>query len=551
MFLVVVRPQPGCDATVSAARGMGLDAQGFPLFEVRPLVWESPDPDSFDAVLVGSANAIRHGGEGLSALAGKPAYAVGETTSDACRTAGLEVVATGDGGLQEVLSRLDPSHHTLLRLAGATRIALDPPPGVTLIERTVYASEPVPMPAALAALLREPAVISLHSAEAARHLRAQCEAQGIDLSRLSLAAIGPRVAEAAGPGWRAVRAAARSDDAALLALAAEMCKESVPTGETAPKAREPMAEPVLQEASPPPFAVPATPPARRASRWPLLLALIAFVLGGAGTVWLASRGYLADLGLVEEKATPVMAAPAASLPPAAATNAPASAEDSALKEISAVETRLAMIENRLSRIDLQSNAASGNAARAEALLVAFATRRMIDRGEPLRFLADQLKLRFANAQPRAVSTIIAFARNPVTADQLAARLEALSPELTATSPDTRLFDRAVKDISNLFTIRREPSEVISPKAAVERARVMLRAGRIEEALAQVQRLPGAAAADKWIVDARRYAEVQNALDLIETAAMLEPSRLHDASGQTVSEPSALARPPAAPPARPE
>jgi hypothetical protein len=176
---------------------------------------------------------------------------------------------------------------------------------------------------------------------------------------------------------------------------------------------------------------------------------------------------------------------------------------------------------------------------------------MIDRGEPLRFLADQLRLRFSNAQPRAVNTIITFSRNPVTADQLAARLEALTPDLTGKAPDTSLMDRALNDISNLFTVRREPSEVISPKAAVERARVMLRGGRVEEAIAQVKRLPGAGAADKWIADAQRYADVQDALDLIETAAMLEPSRLQDANGQTVSEPSALARPPAKPDARPE
>jgi uroporphyrinogen-III synthase len=546
--LVVIRPRPGCDATVAAARDMGLEAHGFPLFEVRPLDWDAPEPDSFDAVLVGSANALRHGGEQLLTLAGKPAYAVGEATARACREAGLAVVATGEGGLQEVLAHLDPSHRSLLRLAGATRLSLDPPPGVTLIERTVYASEPVSMPAALAGLLRQPAVIALHSAEAARHFRAQCEAQAIDLSLHSLAAIGPRVAEAAGQGWRSVRAAGQPDEAALLALVAEMCKESAAQGANASQARDSMADPVHEATAPPPVATPAP---RRSSRWPLLLALLAFLLGGAGTVWLASKGYLEDLGLVKPAAEPVAAAAVPAPRAADETPAPGSADDAGLKEIAGVETRIAMIENRLSRIDLQSNAASGNAARAEALLIAFATRRMVDRGEPLRFLADQLRLRFSNAQPRAVNTIIAFSRNPVTADQLAARLEALTPDLTGTAPDTSLMDRALNDISNLFTVRREPSEVISPKAAVERARVMLRGGRVEEAIAQVKRLPGAAAADKWIADAQRYADVQDALDLIETAAMLEPSRLKDASGQTVSDPSALARPPARPDARPE
>jgi hypothetical protein len=305
-----------------------------------------------------------------------------------------------------------------------------------------------------------------------------------------------------------------------------------------------MTEPGQEEtASPPAYA----PPPRRRARWPLLLAVAAFGLGAAGAVWMASRGYLEDLGLVERSPAPMAVR---SAPDVRAVGA-AMADPAALAKVGTVEARLALIEDRLSRIDLQANAASGNAARAEGLLVAFAARRMIERGEPLRYLADQLRLRFANAQPRAVSTVIAFAREPVTADQLGARLEALSPDLTGTSPDASFMDRALDDISNLFTVRREPTEVIGPEAAVERARVMLRAGRIDEAVAQVQRLPGADAAEKWIADARRYAEVRNALDLIETAAMLEPDRLRDAGGRSVGQPSPLARPAATPDARPE
>ena len=35
-------------------------------------------------------------------------------------------------------------------------------------------------------------------------------------------------------------------------------------------------------------------------------------------------------------------------------------------------------------------------------------------------------------------------------------------------------------------------------------------------------MPGAAAASEWLIDARRYHEARRALDLIETAAILEP-----------------------------
>jgi hypothetical protein len=71
---------------------------------------------------------------------------------------------------------------------------------------------------------------------------------------------------------------------------------------------------------------------------------------------------------------------------------------------------------------------------------------------------------------------------------------------------------------------------------------MLTAKRISNAVAEVQRLPGADAAQTWIADARRYEEVQHALDLLETTAMLEPTRLKDAEGHKVDQPSPLATP---------
>jgi uroporphyrinogen-III synthase len=223
--LIVIRPQPGCDASVAAARARGLDAHGFPLFAVRALDWQPPAPDSFDALLIGSANALRHGGAALAAWRGKPAYAVGRTTADAARAAGLDVIATGHGGLQAMLAGLRPEHTRLLRLAGRERVDLTPPAGTTLAERVLYASEPLPLPPPLAALLAGGAVVALHSGEAARHFAALCTHRGLDRARIALAAIGPRVAAAAGTGWAALAAAPRPDDDALLALAHQMCQE--------------------------------------------------------------------------------------------------------------------------------------------------------------------------------------------------------------------------------------------------------------------------------------------------------------------------------------
>lgn len=229
--LIVIRPQPGCDATVAAAAGgAGLPARGFPLFAVKPVSWQAPDPAGVDALLLGSANALRHGGAALAVYRGKPAYAVGRTTADAAHAAGFTVELVGEGGLQSMISKLRAGHRRLLRLAGETRVPLDMPVGVTVTERVVYASEPQPMPPALAELLRRPAVVMLHSGEAARHFAELCDSSGIARAALALAAIGPRVAEAAGDGWNAVACAARPSDTALLALAGQMCQERPRSG---------------------------------------------------------------------------------------------------------------------------------------------------------------------------------------------------------------------------------------------------------------------------------------------------------------------------------
>ena len=83
--LIVIRPEPGCSATVAAGRAAGLDVHGHPLIAIRPRSWQTPDPAQFDALLAGSANVFRHGGPGLAGLKRLPVYAVGETTAAAAR----------------------------------------------------------------------------------------------------------------------------------------------------------------------------------------------------------------------------------------------------------------------------------------------------------------------------------------------------------------------------------------------------------------------------------------------------------------------------------
>lgn len=222
-MIFALRPEPGLSSTLQLAREMGLAIIGRPLFEVVPLNWEAPDPADFDALLIGSANAIRHGGEGLEGLKSLPVHAVGEATAATASEAGFTVSETGSGGLQGVIDAADPDMK-FLRLAGLEHVDLTLPAEMELTTRIVYMVRALPMTGSDEVSLRaSDPIVLLHSAAAARHFSAQCEERGLDKSMIALACIGPRVAAAAGTGWRACESAPQPDDPSLLALARDMC----------------------------------------------------------------------------------------------------------------------------------------------------------------------------------------------------------------------------------------------------------------------------------------------------------------------------------------
>ncbi|MDK2762155.1 MAG: MICOS complex subunit MIC60 [Sphingopyxis sp.] len=190
----------------------------------------------------------------------------------------------------------------------------------------------------------------------------------------------------------------------------------------------------------------------------------------------------------------------------------------------ALAVRVAGLEQRLSRITLEAESASGNASRAEGLLVAFAVRRALDRGLSLGYLDAQLRLRFGDDQPNAVKTIIDTSREPVTLEQLRADLDTLAPQLVGRGGDGNgsLWTAVRRELGELFVVRAAGTQ--SPRASerLDRARRYLAAGQADQAIAEIEAMPGAVAASDWLIDARRYHEARRALDLIETAAILEP-----------------------------
>lgn len=208
-----------------------------------------------------------------------------------------------------------------------------------------------------------------------------------------------------------------------------------------------------------------------------------------------------------------------------------------------INARIAALDQKLRAIETQAALASGQAGRAEALLVSIATRRAIERGTPLGYLEGQLRIRFGEALPQVVNGVIAFGRAPITQDRLSAQLDVLAPQLTGPDEQQGTWAKVTRDLSGLFVLHSETRPAApDPKVRLDHARLCLREGRIEDAIADVRLLPGAKAAQGWIADAQRYAAAMHALDALDTSALLEPKGLRDGQGRLIDQASPLAGP---------
>ena len=283
---------------------------------------------------------------------------------------------------------------------------------------------------------------------------------------------------------------------------------------------------------------------RRRFRTTLVLFLIALLIGAGATVYALSyfgvlnRDAQAFLGQEAAVSAP---APVAATTPATLAEIPPMAGDSAAM------LRILDLEDRLSRITVQADMASGNAARAEGLLIAFATRRALDSGRSLGYLDEQLQLRFGAAEPEAVATIREFAQAPITREALLSELDNMAGTL-ATNSDEGFWAAIGTEITELFVVRRAGTPSTASSQPLQRARRYVEAGNLDAAIAEVEKMPGAAKAAGWLGRGRRYGRVEERLDILETAAIFEPKMLRDTRGSVVPTPSPVpARAPVAVP----
>jgi hypothetical protein len=244
----------------------------------------------------------------------------------------------------------------------------------------------------------------------------------------------------------------------------------------------------------------------------LIIGLVLIVVGAAAATWGLAHYQPAAKFLGVVPAKPVASdTPKAVVPPIVQTLAAQPPADNA---------RFAGLEARLGRVENATERAEGFAGRADALVVAFAARRAIDRGVALGYLEQLLVDRFGAQHQAAVATIVTASHQPVRLNDLIAEYETMGPDLRRGGPQESWWTGVRREFGSLVQVHRADRPAANPDTRYNRALQRLSTGDVDQALAETMRLPGASRAGDWVAKARRYVAAHRALDEIESAALL-------------------------------
>lgn len=246
----------------------------------------------------------------------------------------------------------------------------------------------------------------------------------------------------------------------------------------------------------------------------LLVGLVLILAGAGAAVWGLGhyRPAARFLGIAPTEAPATTPRPVAlTAPPPAETEATPSTGQGA---------RIEALEQRVSQVESATERAQGSAGRADALVVAFAARRAIDRGVALGYLENLLTERFGPQHPAAVATVITASRQPIRLNDLVDQYETLGPDLRRGGPQDSWWTNVKRELGELVEVHSADRPAANADARYGRALQRLQSGDVDQALAETMRLPGASRAGNWTTSARRYVAAHRALDEIESAALL-------------------------------
>jgi uroporphyrinogen-III synthase len=237
MRLLVTRPQPDAERTAAALRRHGHQADSAALLRIESIPAAELDRGPWSALVITSANALRaiEWHSRRAELLGLRVFAVGRRTAAAARAAGFLDVTEAGGNVQELTQQIrawakgkSGSRDPLLYLAGQDRsgdlagdLAVD---GLIVATAVVYRAVKMDrFPPAVAVALAAGQIDGvLHFSRRSAQAYIDCARTG-GLFDQALApthfCLSDQIAEPlAAAGAKAVRTAARPDEAALIAL---------------------------------------------------------------------------------------------------------------------------------------------------------------------------------------------------------------------------------------------------------------------------------------------------------------------------------------------
>jgi len=244
----------------------------------------------------------------------------------------------------------------------------------------------------------------------------------------------------------------------------------------------------------------------------LLIGLVLVLVGAGAATW--------GLARYQPAARFLGVAPAASRPASQPLITTPQSVPTAQSTSTVNDPRIGDLENRIARVENATARAEGSAGRADALVIAFAARRAIDRGVALGFLENLLVARFGAQHQQAVATIITGSHQPVRLDDLTAEYDTLGPDLRRGGPQDSWWTNLKRELGSMVELHSAAHPAANADARYVRAQQRLASGDVDQALAETMRLPGASRAGDWVNKARRYIMVHRALDEIESAALM-------------------------------
>lgn len=203
MAILVTRPEPDNAKTAAALRARGYEPLLSPMLRYEAIPFHGEDDAAYDGVVITSANAIRviENHPSRRHLFGVRAFAVGEATAEAARSAGFgDVVsaktgakALGDLIVKNAAAGKLKTHATLCYLAGADLahdLAADlGARGFTVVTHTTYRMIPVAaFPDGIGQAFRAGGIQAVlhYSRRSARAFLEAARADGIEISALAL-----------------------------------------------------------------------------------------------------------------------------------------------------------------------------------------------------------------------------------------------------------------------------------------------------------------------------------------------------------------------------